>query len=165
MQPDSSNIEQRLRFNLLLAICLVHELCHAVEPWYYRQRKLNSGMRTRAWNGQDLDALQFHGPDTQTSLCKLQLNARWKEPLYLNNIWRENGDAWEFEVFGGAISSFHRRVDGEYGLSFKSLGHASKVRGDHLPLPMVWVQRLQLEEFWYQSPQEICEQLKFPTTS
>lgn len=150
MRSTDQNIEQQLRFNVLFATCLVHELCHAVGRWYSYQTKLNSWTLEQAQMEQNLNTLQFQEPSTHSVICKLHDDGLEEETLYLDCPWRENGKSWESEVFGGTVECIGHEIDCTYGLGFWPLPGTEEDTGKLIPQRIDWIQRIQLEEFWHQ---------------
>ena len=125
--PDES---QKLRFSFLLAILLVHELCHAVHATHDPpKRQMHDHM--------------FGSKYAASTMCI-------REPFVLEQTEAEVGAAWERQMFGGKIDSINGRLDGQCGLSITNWPYPvmDYERRELFAISMSYIENLFQKETW-----------------
>jgi hypothetical protein len=135
----------RLRFNLIFANTLCHEIAHNIEM---RRRLVQFGRDFRA------KGRPFHWSplriDSETFLYD------WKEA--------EAGRGFEVTTFGTSIHPINDRCDGAAGLHTMKYPSDTPLEVAHA-LPMTYISAIQQQPFWAdQSKEEVARLLKIPKT-
>lgn len=121
--PDQA---QKLRFNLLVAIHIVHETAHALNLAHHRNRKSDPD-----WYSENLG-----------------------EPFLLDHPDAELGNCWEQYVFGGLIKPINNRIDCSHGLSIYTwpvgMEHFDTERMILYSISMDYIESLQQMKTWQQ---------------
>ena len=125
--PD---VAQKLRFSFLLAVLLVHELCHAIHATH------------------DPPKRQMHDHMFGSKYAASTMSIR--EPFVLAQTEAEVGAAWERQMFGGKIDSINGRLDGQCGLSITDWPFPvmDSERRELFAIPMSYVENLFRKETW-----------------
>lgn len=125
--PD---VAQKLRFSFLLAVLLVHELCHAVHATH------------------DPPKRQMHDHMFGSKYSASTMSIR--EPFVLAQTEAEVGAAWERQMFGGKIDSINGRLDGQCGLSITDWPFPvmDSERRELFAIPMSFIEKLFRKETW-----------------
>lgn len=90
-QLKYQEVSQKLRFNFLFAVLIMHELAHSIEGMHMKNR-------AEQW-------IDYHS------------SRYYKEVYWLDWSESECGRAWEETMFGGQIAPINNRVDGSHGIS------------------------------------------------
>ncbi|QDS74498.1 hypothetical protein FKW77_007028 [Venturia effusa] len=112
-----------LRFNLLIAIVLCHELAHFLEM------SSNNSLRLDIFDKMDLVGI-----------------SSTPEAFFNDQPFNEMGSAFENKVFGGRVEPISMRIDCAYGLATYGINEARTFYS--VPMDHVWM--LQQQETWEQ---------------
>ena len=125
--PD---VAQKLRFSFLLAVLLVHELCHAIHATH------------------DPPKRQMHDHLFGSRYSASTMSIR--EPFVLGQTEAEVGASWERQMFGGKIDTINGRLDGQYGLSITDWPFPvmDSERRELFAIPMSYMEKLFQRETW-----------------
>ena len=127
LYPD---VAQKLRFSFLLAVLLVHELCHAIHATH------------------DPPKRQMHDHMFGSKYSASTMSIR--EPFVLEQTEAEVGAAWERQMFGGKIDSINGRLDGQCGLSITNWPFPvmDSERRELHAIPMSYIEKMFRKETW-----------------
>ncbi|KAE9973750.1 hypothetical protein BLS_003445 [Venturia inaequalis] len=118
-----------LRFNLLLACVLCHELAHFLEM------SSNSSVRRDVYDRAGEEIVDIESTP---------------EPFFNNQLFNEMGNAFETKVFGGRLEPISWRIDCAYGLTTHDVVDPSFSRDvpTFFTVPMDYVWMIQQQKTW-----------------